>query len=220
MIIHTIREECFDVNSYLIQEQNHAILIDPILTDRMRYALGGIKLDFVILTHEHFDHIRGVNDLRDALNSVRVLCGEKAVKGLADPRINMSRYADMLKEYLTFGNGMAEVKEYICEADDTLADEQDLIWQEHILHIRETPGHSIGGITILFDGKYLFSGDTIFQSVPTATRMPGGSTKQYRQITQPWLESLPQDIMVYPGHTEAFFLKDRYQNKILSVETE
>ena len=84
-------------------------------------------------------------------------------------------------------------------------------WQGHKLFMKETPGHSKGSICILVDDKYLFSGDTIFREFPTATRMPGGSTRAYKTITEPWLESLPQDIVVYPGHTDSFVLFERYK---------
>ena len=128
-----------------------------------------------------------------------------------DPAINMSRYVEFLKQYIPFEIGQADSSDYTCQANRFLKDGEIIEWQEHKLFIKETPGHSKGSICILLDDKYLFSGDTIFREYPTATRMPGGSTKAYRTITEPWLDSLPQDIVVYPGHTESFRLGERYK---------
>jgi hydroxyacylglutathione hydrolase len=203
-------DQQFGVNSYCIVSDNHAVVIDPVLTADFESVLSKYIIDFSVLTHEHYDHICGVNDFHQKYKAP-VLCGMKAVNGLSDSSVNMSRYAEYLVTVISFGNHELESLDYRCLADDILVDEQVIDWQGHKLLIKETPGHSIGSISILLDRKYLFSGDTVFKDYPTATRMPGGSTKAFRTITEPWLDTLPQDIMVYPGHTEPFRLFERYK---------
>ena len=201
----------FAVNTYWLIENGHVILIDPIaplvFEDR---GEGCCVLDFAILTHEHFDHIYSVNELKTEYD-FPFLCGANAKDGLTDPAVNMSRYAEFLKKFIPFEIGEINQCDYSCRADRFLKDEELIEWQGHKLFMKETPGHSKGSICILVDDKYLFSGDTIFREYPTATRMPGGSTRAYKTITEPWLESLPQDIVVYPGHTDSFGLFERYK---------
>lgn len=210
MNIYCATDERFGVNSYVIEENQHCVLIDPVLSDELIKEIVGLKIDFAILTHEHYDHISGVNDLKQRFGTT-VICGEKAAERLKDPGLNLSRFQDYIVQVIPFGNGQTRSEEYSCTADETVADGQIICWEGHSLLFKETPGHSVGNISVQLDNDALFSGDTIFKDYPTATRLPGGSTKQFRQITEPWLDSLPQDIMVYPGHGAPFLLKERYK---------
>ena len=210
MSIHCAIDERFGVNSYVIEENNHCFLIDPLLTDDLVKLVSELIVDFAVLTHEHYDHISGVNEIKQRFGT-KVICGEQAAERLKDPRLNLSRFQDYIVQVIPFGNGQTGSEEYSCMADETVADGQIICWEEHRLLFKETPGHSAGSISVLLDNEALFSGDTIFKDYPTATRLPGGSTKQFRQITEPWLNTLPQNIMVFPGHGDAFLLKERYK---------
>ena len=200
------------MNSYAVQEGTHCFFIDPVLSDDIKEIIHNYIVDFAVLTHEHYDHIRGVNEIKKAYPQIVIWCSKKAIKGLSDPSINMSRYLDFLNAVLPFGNGTAVSCDYTCSADKTCEDQETTLWEGHQLLFKETPGHSAGSLSVLLDNLYLFSGDTIFKKYPTATRLPGGSTKQFRQITEPWLNSLPQDVYVYPGHADPFLLKERYKS--------
>ena len=201
----------FNVNSYIIRENGHLLMVDPILSDGMRKAIDADIVDFAILTHEHFDHILSVNEINDH-DLFPVYCGQEASMALKDPKKNLSRYSEFLLEFIPFIDKTAKISiaDYSCECGNILDDGQLLSWQGHELFIKETPGHSRGSICILLDGKYLFSGDTVFSKYETAVKLPGGSQKEYRRITLKWLDSLPPDTMVYPGHLEPFQLKDKY----------
>lgn len=211
MTIERTISPLFAVNTYWVIENEHIILIDPVTPlENGIFSHTDYYFDFAILTHEHYDHIYSVNELK-AEYGFPVFCGERAKNGLMDPTVNMSRYVEFLKQYIPFGTGEADSCDYSCQADRFLKSGEVIEWQGHKLFIKETPGHSKGSICILLDERYLFCGDTLFKEYPTATRMPGGSTKAFKTITEPWLDSLPQDILVYPGHTEPFRLLERYK---------
>ena len=203
--------DVFHVNSYFIEKNGRLIIIDPVLTDKTRTIIQHKTIDFAILTHEHYDHICSVNEINEN-KLFPIYCSQAASTALKDPRKNLSHYAEFLLECIPFVDKgeKVPVADYSCECDNFLHDGQTLSWQSHELLIKETPGHSKGSICILLDGQYLFSGDTLFKSYETAVRMPGGSPKDYRDITIKWLETLSPDTMVYPGHLEPFSLKERY----------
>lgn len=209
MMIERTISPLFAVNTYWLIENEHVILIDPV-TPLENDKLSHAEFDFAILTHEHYDHICCANELK-AVFGFPFFCGEKAKDGLTDPTVNMSRYVEFLKQFIPFGTDGANSCDYSCQADRFLKNGEVIEWQGHKLLIKESPGHSQGSICILLDDQYLFCGDTIFKEYPTATRMPGGSTKAFKTITEPWLDSLPQDILVYPGHAEPFRLFERYK---------
>ena len=201
----------FNVNSYFIEENGCLLIIDPVLTDETLKEIEQHPVDFAILTHEHYDHSCSVNKINEN-RMFPVYCGQTASEMLKNPRKNLSHYAEFLLECIPFvdKNEKIPIKDYSCECDNFLHDGQSIFWQGHELLIKETPGHSKGSICILLDGKHLFSGDSLFKSFETAVRMPGGSPKEYREITSKWLESLPTDTIVHPGHLEPFSLKERY----------
>ena len=211
MDIRCYSDNTFNVNSYFIEENNHFIIIDPVLTEGTRKEINQHFVDFAILTHEHYDHVLSVNEINS--NSLfPVYCGQAASTALKDPKKNLSRYSGFLLEFIPFidKTAMISIADYSCECENILHDGQSISWQGHELFIKETPGHSKGSICILLDGKYLFSGDTVFSKYETAVKLPGGSRKDYRDSTLKWLDSLSPDTMVHPGHMEPFPLKDKY----------
>ena len=211
MDIRRYSANVFNVNTYFISENGCVLVIDPILTDEARKEIEQHPVDFAILTHEHYDHIRSMNEINER-RLFPVCCGQAASIALKDPKKNLSRYSGFLSEFIPFIDKTARfsIADYSCECENILHDGQSISWQGHELFIKETPGHSKGSICILLDGRYLFSGDSLFRSFDTAVRLPGGSPKEYQSVTLKWLDSLPPDTMVYPGHLEPFPLKDKY----------
>ena len=47
---------------YLLEEKGHAIVIDPC---RDLSAAGDSIVDYLLITHEHYDHISGVNEWKN-----------------------------------------------------------------------------------------------------------------------------------------------------------
>jgi hydroxyacylglutathione hydrolase len=67
------------------------------------------------------------------------------------------------------------------------------------IRVIHTPGHTRDSIC-LFDGKNLFTGDTLFIGNCGRTDLPGGSTSQLYHSLHSVLMALPRETVVYPGH--------------------
>lgn len=198
-------------NMYVIVENKHAIIIDP-----YAYTDPGIGLDVdeIILTHEHYDHISGVNNWKERF-SAPVLCSEACARNIASPKKNMARYFPFLCETQTWVklDEMPEYEEtYFCSAEKTFLHEYSFTWQGHFFSLFELPGHSEGGIGILLDHKYFFSGDSVLPDMETELRFPGGSKSNWETVSLPKLRELEGDIVVYPGHFDTFSL-DEWKKK-------
>lgn len=205
-MIHTYSFYPIDARMYIILENKKALVIDPCVSEEALTLLkeNDIEEILILLTHEHYDHISGVNWLRENFSSVEVLCSDKCAAALPKPSKNLSIYWEILfmgkdeetREYVRNMN----IQPYSCEADRKFEGEYEMSWEEHSLFLKETPGHSEGSICVLLDERDLFSGDSLVNGHPTITRLPGGSKKEYAEITLPYLQSLNPELLVYPGH--------------------
>lgn len=67
------------------------------------------------------------------------------------------------------------------------------------VEVIHTPGHTPDSIC-LFDGKHLFTGDTLFIGNCGRTDLPGGSTAELFHSLHSVLMALPKETVIYPGH--------------------
>ena len=74
---------------YVVEELDHAIIIDPCLNTT---AAMGRKVDLLIVTHEHYDHISGVNAWKD-LTGAPLLCSSACADNIKNSKGNVGRAA-------------------------------------------------------------------------------------------------------------------------------
>lgn len=197
-------------NSYVITNSGHAIVIDPCRTEALFCAIEGIVVDFCLLTHEHYDHINGVNELKRRFDC-QVLCSKICAERIQNPRHNAAWYFPAFNrmQRMEIQTDAALIDQlYCCTANLLFEREQGFQWRGHSFFLRETPGHSPGSICILMDRRILFSGDTLTAGTKPCTRFPGGDQTAFCRHTVPFLCSLLPGTVVYPGHYGSFLLKD------------
>ncbi len=186
-----------DSNMYVLHKANHILVIDPVNVTALEDFRTAASLT-VLLTHEHFDHICGLNRLREIL-LCQVIANKNCSERIKNPKTNLSTYADVLAGFMGKTIKMPFLP-FACEDADIVFDfTYSFSWNGYKVELYSTPGHSLGSSCILI-GNMLFSGDTILES-PVVTRLPGGSKKLYKNETLPVLERLLLDVnTVYTGH--------------------
>ncbi|MBR0151761.1 MAG: MBL fold metallo-hydrolase [Synergistaceae bacterium] len=191
-------------NMYAVCEGEYAVLIDP-----CEKHIPRLKAEILIATHEHFDHISGVNFWK-AKSGASFICSETCAKACKDPRRNLSRYFSAFCELQSWVKCdiPADPGDYSCEADEVYSGSMSFQWRGHEFTLFECPGHSQGGQCILLDGKILFSGDSLINGFKTSCNSPGGSLRKWREYSMPKIQSLSRNLVVYPGHLDSFILKD------------
>ncbi len=210
-------------NMYMIISDTEALIIDPIENDEACELLKkkGIKTVKAILTHEHFDHISGVNMIRDLMaqegGMFTVYANANCSEAIKDPASNLSRFFKAMfisrsEEEQTLAEDIFHT-EYSCEADISFEGDTQFRWKDILLKIHSTPGHSPGSICIEMYNEAgqlmaLATGDSLVDGNRVITRLPRGSKRDYRNITRPYLESFPPDTLILPGHGEIKRLKE------------
>lgn len=198
-------------NMYLLVDGDQALIIDPNQSEDALLILNRSKVRHIdiLLTHEHFDHISGVNWLRKLFDTT-VICQQKCAESISiaknnRPFVFMSMVENISKqekkEIISFYDAMPadEIK-----ADIVFDDEYEFSWQGHHLKLKSCPGHSKGSMLILFDDEYVFTGDYMIPDVPVILRFSGGSKEEYKNKTLPVLLNLSTELMIMPGHGEAY----------------
>ena len=204
MQIIQISPRGFGANTYVLTQDNQtAIVIDP-SQPRVESELIklGLKAEYVLLTHCHFDHVGGVAALQQS--GAKILCGERE-KPL------VGTHADLFD---VFGAPRTPYK-----IDQTLADNEEQTLCGLQVKTLHTPGHTQGSVCYLITendgGRYLFTGDTLFCQSIGRTDFPTGNLS----LLQDSLRRLTalDDMPVYAGHNEPTTLaKEKKYNPFLA----
>jgi hydroxyacylglutathione hydrolase len=191
MIFESIVVGPLSVNCYILgcEKSLEGIVVDAggdaslVIATAERHKL---KITHVINTHGHFDHIGANREVTEHFGAKLLIHAGDA------PMLN--RAADVARAYGIRGENSPE-------ADTFLTDGMELAFGDCRLKVIHTPGHSLGGCCLyLEDEKKLISGDTLFADSIGRTDLPGGSHEQLLNSVRTRLFTLPDDVVVYPGH--------------------
>lgn len=179
----------YGTNTWLLYDDlsQEAILVDPAAPSEEllhRISQLGIQITMIFNTHGHGDHIGGNTWFKERLDAPLAIHSADA-QMLVDNKKNLSHF---------LGTPLAEK-----EADIILEGGEVFKIGNHDLSVIHTPGHTPGCIC-LYGGKYLISGDTLFEMSIGRTDFPGGSHQQIISSIREKLFVLPDDVVVCPGH--------------------
>lgn len=178
-------------NTYVVGEGSTAFAVDPGTdADKIvkRAAEYGFKITDILLTHGHYDHICGVQKLRNATGA-RLWASAKTDDMICNSVTNLSEM---------FGDSMA-----LDRADVVVEDKKKYTVCGINIQVLLTPGHTDGGTCYLADSgndRVLFSGDTLFCRSVGRTDFPTGDERELVNSIKNVIYKLDDNITVYPGH--------------------
>ncbi len=189
-------------NCYFLYRQGErlAVVVDPADRGRDIYdslRRNGFSVAGILLTHGHFDHIWGLDGLRDAAGAAAEAEGLEPVKAYA-----CKAERELLKNA---GMNVSRQAGRACEtyADVYVEDGEEITLAGMTCRVIATPGHTGGGCCYYFqEAGILVSGDTLFAGSVGRTDFPTGSMGTLVRSIKEKLFVLPEDTRVYPGHGE------------------
>ena len=236
---------CFPTDSNL--NKRELLIVDPCLWDEedddtVRQICCDSDHATVLVTHSHYDHIAGVNRLREFM-PVTLYATDLCDRKMQDSHKNLAAYSmalvmDKTEERQKYCERCFDFN-YGCKADEIY---EDSLWlcpnikspyknpnikspdfvDSPTLHVRTiyAPGHSdcsqcielhyssglVSGVDTDDISKIetsllaVFTGDSLVNGHDVITRFPTGSKKVFRETTEPYLRSLPDDVIILPGH--------------------
>lgn len=179
----------FAMNCYVVADEasRRGFVVDPgdeidrILADIKKHDL---KIETILLTHGHIDHVAYAQDLKTALG-VPMLIHEEDLPFLDR----------VVQQAIMFGlpPGPQPV------ADGTLKEGDEFCAGPHRFRVIHTPGHAPGHVILAGDGVAIV-GDTLFAGSIGRTDLPGGNHGVLMRSIWQKIVPLGDDVKIFPGH--------------------
>lgn len=177
-----------EVNCYIVYDANtkKCIIVDP--GEDGDLVINEVKKEdlipeMLVNTHGHYDHILSNEKIRSEFD-IPLAAHKDEIQMLADPQRNASAL---------FGYPVSVKTPEIVLEDDQKVDLSFTSFK--VIH---TPGHTKGGICLLFD-DFIITGDTLFAGTIGRTDFPGGDYEEMKRSLQR-IKVLNPNTIIYPGH--------------------
>ena len=181
-----VQENCF---LFRRDGSDSAVIVDP--GDEAELLLKaidelGVKLEGILLTHTHFDHVGAVAPIAKATGA-EVWVPEMEEPVLAD--------INAFVPWPDFGPFES------WDAEHTVSGGEKLQLAGFDIDVLFTPGHSPGHVVYSIpDEGVVFSGDVLFQGSVGRTDLPGGDWPTLLESIRLLVDTLPEETRVHPGH--------------------
>ena len=186
-------------NSYIIyfDDCDYVFVIDPgdskPIIDWLKYYDKTLK--GLLITHAHFDHIYGVNNLHDVFPNIEIYASKYAKDGMLSSKLNCS--------YYTENPFVVECKKInIVDGFDTI-----LLWENIVANVIYTPGHNHDCLSYEI-GKNLFTGDALIPGIKVHTKSKFSDKAKAENSIQRIIEQFDNNTMIWPGHENNCLLSD------------
>ena len=210
MKLHILHTGVFKVNTLVVPtESGKCFIVDPaacplsgdatIITEYLKSHK--LECEGIVLTHSHFDHITGIDGLKNDFPQAKVYLHEAEASELTG-----SGSAGPMNQSVLRFFGAPELLAVVGAqpAADVLLRDGMKVFGWKVLH---TPGHTPGSICLYKEDAgengegVLISGDTLFDYGGYGrTDMYGGDEAEIQKSLARLRREIPAGTLVYPGH--------------------
>ena len=184
---------------------NNCIVIDPGSEENSElyryFEQNKILPEYIVLTHEHFDHCWGVNGLREVYPDLKLVCSQICSEAIQDKKKNYSVFHQQPGFDLKPADIVLEDVGWVMN------------WNGYQIRFEPAQGHSAAGILFFID-KYVFTGDTLIKDIKTVTKLKTASIEKLKESLMMLENEKGKNLIVCPGHGEIFEL-DGYNLELM-----
>jgi hydroxyacylglutathione hydrolase len=189
VVVRSFTGGAFAENTYLVScaRTGAAILVDPGAAAAQALdaaAAAGARIEAIVLTHAHLDHVEGIP-------AARARTGAPVLLHPDDLRL----YEAAPTQAQWFGMRM----DPLAPPDGELRDGETVRFGECALQVRLAPGHAPGHVILVGDGVALV-GDVIFAGSIGRTDLPGGDLATLMRSIREQVLNLPDETVLHTGH--------------------
>lgn len=185
MLVNTVVLGSGAANCYMVKTSDASVVIDPAqVTVELVDFLNSDSNGIILLTHCHFDHMAGAEELREKTGA-KIAIHENDAKGLSDSDLNAGNF---------FGFYVPPFS-----ADIILKDNEKIIVGTTEIQVLLTKGHTEGSACYIIE-DCIFSGDTLFQGTVGRCDLPSGDYNKLLASLDKLKGLAEKDYTVYAGH--------------------
>lgn len=197
-------------NVFLISNGRASILVDcgpKFMWSKLKNRLnsfGVSRIDYLILTHAHFDHADNARRVKEQYGA-RVILHNSEADRLRGCKMVIPNGSGLLARMIAglFGPFFpAYLACESCDPDILIADRfelHDFGYNAYVLH---TPGHSPGSLSVIVDNEVALVGDTMIGVLPWSIYPP--FLEDHKQLMESWSKLLSSGCSLYiPSHGSA-----------------
>lgn len=208
MKIQKFEVNLFGENTYIIWDEatGEAAVVDPGMTSSEEFQAiesflvkNHLNLKAILLTHQHVDHIFGVEQLRK-LYGVPVI-SHSSDSVLGERAVEQARMFHLPMEMPPM-------------IPDRLVNDGDILnLGKEEIYALHAPGHSPGSLLYYIPSAgMLLTGDVLFRGSIGRTDLPGGNYNQLLSSIHKKILTLPPSTIVYPGHGPTTTIADEMRS--------
>ncbi len=202
MIVRQFVQTAFQQNTRIVacEQTGRAICIDPGEPSPAAVKFvndSGLRLDGIVLTHGHLDHVGGAAFLHETFPEAEIIAH----------RDEADLYYALPRQPLLMGFQPHQLASLGMDYDDPpkitrFAEHMGILEVGELrFQVRHCPGHTLGHIVLVEEGEQtVFTGDCLFNGTIGRTDLPGGDHSQLIESIEKNILSLPDDFRVQCGH--------------------
>lgn len=186
--VRRIVNSFFSSNTYLLSatNSNDCWLVDiGDMFEVEKYLQPDSVIKGLFLTHSHYDHIYGINELCAKFPQCVVYTSDYGSIALKDNKKNLSLFNE---HPMTYDGDVC----VLCDGDSLS------IFDNIPIRVLATPGHCASCLSYVV-GENIFTGDSYIPDIPVVTNLPKGNKEEAKMSVEKIL-TVSAGRVICPGH--------------------
>ena len=179
-----------------LKGEDEVFIVDIGDSKPLMELIGDKKIKGLFLTHAHYDHIYGINNLIEVFPRCVIYGSKETLDVLKNDKLNFSYYYDNPLNY----KGSYEE---IIESGQIIS-----LWNGIDIQAIITPGHTSGSTCYRLNNN-LFTGDAYIPNVPPVTKLKGGDKVEAKKSVEMIESLITEGDNIHPGHLSEYRMINR-----------